>query len=65
MRRAKALNDPANKMATAYILALKKADASMTMKAITSELNKSGFKTSRGNNFSEMAAARLYKRSNV
>lgn len=60
VRKAKALNDPNNVKAGAFIVSLK--ENGLNYKQITAKLNKAGFKTSRGNEFSEMQTARLYKR---
>ena len=49
-----------NKRAGAYIVALEEGGSSFY--AITQQLNKNGFKTSRGNNFSEVQTKRLYNR---
>ena len=54
--RAKA----ANERATSLIVALRASGLSFY--AITKQLNDTGFKTSRGNNFSEMQSKRLYVR---
>jgi len=59
-RKRKAYNNPENKRAGAFIIALKQVGK--TNKYITEQLNKSGFKTSKDNNFSEMQVSRLYKR---
>ena len=59
-RIEKALNNENNKRAGAFILALSKAGLSFY--AITSQLNQSGFKTSRGNDFSEVQTKRLFNR---
>ena len=58
--RAKAANDENNKRATSLIVALRASGLSFY--AITKQLNDTGFKTSRGNNFSEMQSKRLYVR---
>lgn len=59
VRKRKALEDSNNVKAGAFIVAL--AD-SHTFKAITQKLNQAGFKTSRGNKFSEVQTKRLYDR---
>jgi hypothetical protein len=59
VRKEKAMNNPNNKRAGAFILAL---SDSYNFKEITIKLNEAGFKTSRGNNFSEVQAKRLYNR---
>ena len=56
----KALNNPENKRAGAFIVSLK--EQGLTYYAITEKLNESGFKTSRGNDFNQMQVKRLYKR---
>lgn len=56
----KALNNQNNKRAGAFILALAKVGVSFY--AITTQLNQNGFKTSRGNDFSEVQTKRLYER---
>ena len=60
VRKQKALKNPANVRAGAFIVALK--NAGNNFKQITTSLNDSGFKTSRGNNFSEVQTKRLYER---
>jgi DNA invertase Pin-like site-specific DNA recombinase len=59
VRKDKAMNDENNVRAGAFIVAL--ADSN-NFKQITQKLNAAGFKTSRGNNFSEMQTKRLYNR---
>jgi DNA invertase Pin-like site-specific DNA recombinase len=59
VRKDKAMNDENNVRAGAFIIAL--ADSN-NFKQITQKLNAAGFKTSRGNDFSEMQAKRLYNR---
>jgi DNA invertase Pin-like site-specific DNA recombinase len=59
VRKDKAMNDQNNVRAGAFIIAL--ADSN-NFKQITQKLNAAGFKTSRGNDFSEMQAKRLYDR---
>ena len=61
-RVAIAVNNEENKRATSLIVALKKAGLSFY--AITNQLNETGFKTSRGNNFSEVQTKRLFERYN-
>lgn len=59
-RRAIALRNENNKRAGAFIVALAKAKISFY--AITQQLNENGFRTSRGNKFSEVQTKRLYNR---
>lgn len=59
VRRDKAVNNPENIRAGAFIVALA---PTKNFKQITQELNRAGFKTSRGNDFSEMQTKRLYDR---
>jgi len=59
-RIAKAFNNENNKRAGAFIVALGKAGVSFY--AITQQLNGNGFKTSRGNIFSEVQTKRLFNR---
>lgn len=59
-RREIALHNSDNKRAGAFIVALKKNG--MSFYAITQQLNNNGFKTSRGNDFSEVQTKRLYNR---
>jgi len=59
-RVKKALTNLNNKRAGAFILALEKAGVSFY--AITAQLNQNGFKTSRGNVFSEVQTKRLFDR---
>lgn len=59
-RKAIALRNENNKRAGAFIVALKKAECSFY--SITQQLNDNGFKTSRGNKFSEVQTKRLYNR---
>lgn len=58
-RKDKAMNDENNVRAGAFILAL--ADTN-NFKQITEKLNAAGFRTSRGNNFSEVQTKRLFNR---
>jgi len=59
VRRKKALMNVDNVKAGAFIVAL---SDSCNFKVITQKLNAAGFKTSRGNNFSEVQTKRLYNR---
>ena len=59
-RRLIALRNDNNKRAGAFIIAL--AIANTSFYAITKQLNANGFKTSRGNDFSEVQTKRLYNR---
>ena len=59
-RIEKALNNQNNKRAGAFIVALERAGVSFY--AITQQLNNNGFKTSRGNAFSEVQTKRLFER---
>lgn len=59
-RKEIAQNDINNKRAGAFIVALR--DANQSFYAITKQLNDNGFKTSRGNDFSEVQTKRLYNR---
>lgn len=59
VRKKMALENPDNVKAGAFIIAL--AD-SHTFKLITQKLNTAGFRTSRGNEFSEVQTKRLYNR---
>lgn len=59
VRKKKALTNPDNVKAGAFIVALYD---SCNFKVITQKLNAAGFKTSRGNNFSEVQTKRLYNR---
>lgn len=59
-RKAIALRNDNNKRAGAFIVALRKATVSFY--AITQQLNENGFRTSRGNKFSEVQTKRLYNR---
>ena len=61
-RKAKAATNVNNRRATSMIVALNKAGLSFY--AITAQLNESGFKTSRGNDFSEVQTKRLFERYN-
>lgn len=63
VRKQKAATDPNNRMATAMIEALK--ESGMSYRAIAKHLNDRGFKTSRGNNFSDVQVKNLYVRSLV
>ena len=62
-RVAKAVNNENNKRAGAFIIALEKAGVSFY--AITAQLNQFGFKTSRGNKFTEVQTKRLFDRYNT
>jgi DNA invertase Pin-like site-specific DNA recombinase len=59
VRTKKALENPDNVKAGAFIVAL---SDSHTFKLITQKLNTAGFRTSRGNEFSEVQTKRLYNR---
>lgn len=58
-RKEKALTDENNVRAGAFIVAL---SGNNNFKQITQKLNQAGFKTSRGNQFSEVQTKRLYNR---
>lgn len=60
VRTEKAKNNENNRRATAFITAL--AESGKSFYYITSKLNENGFKTSRGNAFSEVQTKRLYDR---
>ncbi len=60
VRKEKAKSDSSNKRATAFILSLKEQGNSFYK--ITKMLNEAGFKTSRGNNFSQVQTKNLYSR---
>lgn len=60
-RKKKAAQDPCNKRATAMIKVLR--DDGKSYRAIAAYLNENGFKTSRGNDFSDVQVKNLYKRS--
>lgn len=60
VRSKKAKDNPFNVRAGALIVALKKSGKNYVQ--IVKELNGSGFKTSRGNDFSQVQAKRLYER---
>lgn len=62
-RRLKALVNKDNKRATVFIIALERAGDSFY--SITKQLNEGGFKTSRGNDFSEVQTKRLFNRSKI
>lgn len=59
VRTKKAYNNPDNMKAGAFIVALA---GSHTFKDITKKLNEAGFRTSRGNLFSDVQVKRLYNR---
>ena len=59
VRREKAFNNPDNVKAGAFIVALAPTN---NFKQITEKLNQAGFRTSRGNKFSEVQTKRLYLR---
>lgn len=59
VRRRKARTNPDNVKAGAFIVALA---GTHNFKQITIKLNEAGFKTSRGNDFSEVQTKRLYNR---
>lgn len=59
VRKAKALSNTDNIKAGAMIVALAPTN---NFKQITQKLNQAGFKTSRGNDFSEVQTKRLYER---
>jgi len=59
VRRQKALTNSENVKATAFIVAL---EPTHNWKQITKKLNEAGFRTSRGNEFSEVQTKRLYER---
>ena len=59
VRKRKALENPDNVKAGAFIVALSDTH---NFKQITHKLNEAGFKTSRGNDFSEVQTKRLYNR---
>ena len=61
VRQRKAYQNTNNTQAGAYIKALVKSGVK-TFKEMTNKLNESGFKTSRGNKFSEVQTKRLYLR---
>lgn len=61
VRKRKAATNPNNRRAIAMIEVLK--DNGMSYRAIASYLNDHGFKTSRGNNFSDVQVKNLYMRS--
>lgn len=60
VRKRKALLDPNNVKAGNYIIALR--ELGKTYKQIADKLNKEGFKTSRGNKFSDVQVMKLFKR---
>ena len=60
VRVKKALNNPQNVMAGAFIVELRNSGENFSR--ITGKLNSAGFKTSRGNDFSQVQTKRLYKR---
>lgn len=62
VKREKANNNENNKRAGAFIIALRNAGVSFY--AITKQLNENGFKTSRGNEFSEVQTKRVFERFN-
>lgn len=62
VRKRKAQENPENIRAGAFIVSLYKNGESFY--SITKKLNTFGFKTSRGNNFSEVQVKRLYERYN-
>ena len=59
VRKKKALEDPNNKRAYSLIKALKGKGESFY--SITQELNKGGFKTSRGNSFSQVQTKKIFE----
>ena len=59
VRKKKALENPDNVKAGAFIVALSDTH---NFKQITQKLNAAGFRTSRGNEFSEVQTKRLYNR---
>ena len=59
VRKKRAMTNPNNVKAGAFIVAL---FDTCNFKQITQKLNKAGFKTSRGNDFSEVQTKRLYER---
>lgn len=61
--RIKALLNPNNKRASAYIKKLNKSE--MTYQQIANELNEAGYLTSRGKSFDSKAVWRLYKKINI
>lgn len=60
VRSKKALENPNNVKAAAFIKVLR--DLGMTYQKIAEDLNKAGFKTSRGNEFKQMQVKRLLER---
>ena len=62
VRKEKARNNPNNIKAGAFIKALRETGMSFYM--ISKKLNESGFKTSRGKNFTTIQAQRLYEKYN-
>ncbi len=61
VRKKKALSNPDNVKASAFIIALRDKGKE-SWYSITKKLNNSGFKTSRGNDFSQVQVKRLYER---
>lgn len=59
VRKRKALENPNNVKAGAFIVALA---GTHNFKQITQKLNQAGFRTSRGNEFSQVQTKRLYER---
>lgn len=64
VRKQMAIQNPDNKKAGAFIVALYN-EGGKSFYAITKALNKSGFKTSKGNDFSQVQVKRLYERYSV
>lgn len=62
VRQQKAAKDPNNQRAIAMIEVLKE-DRGLSFRAIAAYLNERGFRTSRGNEFSDVQVGNLYKRS--
>jgi DNA invertase Pin-like site-specific DNA recombinase len=61
VRKKKAINNPLNRMAGSFIVELKNQDGNISYHSIARKLNNAGFKTSRGNEFTQVQVSRLYR----
>lgn len=62
VRKKKAMDNPFNKMAGSFIVEVKNLDGNVSYHTIAKKLNDAGFKTSRGNQFTQVQVSRLYRR---
>lgn len=58
-RKSNAANDPSNRRAAAFIVALRRANPALSLRMIASELNAAGFRTRMGKEFTATQVSRL------